>query len=261
MNVTIDDVGFRDKLNQLAARGLDTGRVLAVEGRKLLEEVIRQTYPSNQAQGKARVNADLAKVFAPVDAAAIRMARRNQKKSAADYLPLWTAKGGKLFATSHENFQPDLTADGMDAVMSQRRNARGRVNSFKPRTTAATGKRTMINRIVVRQPEFNRFKRMKLSHVGKLRAGWGHALKSLGASLPEWVTRNLTPDTGYVVNNTGHGASPGLTVANTAAGARTNCLGILQRAMNARRMAIGENIKRMLKFGPGASGDYGYAQK
>ncbi|NDA68664.1 MAG: hypothetical protein EBY09_18865 [Verrucomicrobia bacterium] len=259
--VTIEDIGFRDKLNQLAARGLDAGRVLKVEARRLLAEVVRQTPPASQGQGRAAVNRDLAKVFAPVGPAEITLAKRTQRKSAADYLPLWTSRGGKLYAVTHENFQPNLSADAMAKTLDHKRDSRGQVRTFSPRLVAQTRKRTMVNRIVVKRTEFNRFKRLKLSHVGKLRSGWGHALQSLGASLPDWVTRNLKPETGFVVNNLGQGQSPSLTAGNTSAGARTNCLGILKRAINARRMAIGENLKRMLKHGPGASGDYGYAKE
>ncbi|NBR87388.1 MAG: hypothetical protein EB141_13345 [Verrucomicrobia bacterium] len=261
MQVTVEDIGFRDKLNQLAARGLEAGRVLRVEGRRVLQEVMRHTYPESRQQGENKVRGDLAKVFLPVGPESVTMGRRSQKKSAADYVPLWTVKTGKLYATAHANFKPDASESEMSAIHKSKRNSRGSVRNFAPKLAAATPKRTMVNRIVVRRTTFNRYQRAVLTHVGKLRAGWAKGLQACGVTPPNWILRNATPDAGYVIDKLGKGDAPSLTVANTSAGAASMLHGFLTRALNARRMAIGENLKRMLKHGPGASGDYGYAKE
>lgn len=263
MNATIEinDAGFRNELNRLNMMGLDMGRVLKVEGRRLFEDVMRQTYPKQQAQGSGAVKRDLRKLFFPVEPQAIQFGKRSvKKKSAADYVPLWTTTGGKLFGATLENFKPTLSQEGFAAIHKSQRNSRGRVNAVHAQKfTVATDKRTMVNRIIVKRSDFNRYQRTVLTHVGKLRSGFAHTLLRLGVSVPSWIQRNATPETGFVVDNLGTGATPSIVSGNTAAGA-SQMQGIVDRAVAGRVKAMQTNIARMMKFGKGDSGDFGYAK-
>lgn len=255
--VQIDDLQLRNRLNQLAGFGLQTGRVLRVESRRLLQDIIKELPPKQRRQGESAIKLDLLKVFFPVDSHAITFARRAQKKAVADYVPLWT-DAGRLFACTHANFKPDLDANGMAAIHRQKRNAIGRVSGGGRMFIKAGPKRTMVNRIVVKRTEFNRYAREAATHVGKLKAGFAIALTSVGGSQPEWVMRNAQPTEGFVVNDLQNGPSPSITVGNTSAGANRITASVVQKAVERRIKSIGENVKRMALHGPGASGDYGY---
>lgn len=256
--VQVDDLYFRDKLNQLSSMGLETGRVLRVESRKLLQDIIKNMPPNDRRQGEAAVRVDLLKLFFPVESHAIAFARRSQKKAVADYVPLWTTGGGHLFACAHANFKPDLDAGGMAQIHAVSKNDKGRVRGGGRMFTKATPKRTMINRIVVKRAAFNAYAREVATHVGRLKGGFTVALLSVGGTQPSWVTRNAKPSEGFVVNNLGRGASPSITIGNTSQGANRLTRQTVEKAMGWRVKSIAENIKRMLKFGPGAASDYGY---
>lgn len=255
--VQIDDVKLRDALNRLAALGLDTGRVLRVESRRILESIIRQAPPSDQALGKGAVKTDLRRVFMPVEGSIIRKAR---KTSQGGFQILWATSTGQVFASRPEHFKPDAGPSELAALHQQHRGANGRVSGMGARVKKQGNQLNVFNRYVVPRAAFNRYQREKLANVGKLRAGFGHAAQQVGAMLPSWVRRNLTPDTGYVHDNLKTGDSPSLTAGNTAPGSSTRLRSIVNRAVNARVKAIATNVARMIKHGAGKSGDYGYAK-
>lgn len=257
VSVEIDDVRMRVALNRLALLGLDTGRVLRVESRRILESIIKQSPPPDQSVGKGAVKADLRRVFMPVEGRVLRKAR---KTSAGGFQILWATPAGQMFATRQENFKPDAGASELAALHAQHRKANGRVAGMGPRVKKQGNNLNVFNRYVVPRAAFNRYQREKLSHVGKIRAGFGHAAQRVGSMLPSWVRRNLTPDTGYVHENLKPGASPSITAGNTAPGSASRLRGIVTRAVNARVTAIGKNVARMIKHGAGKSGDYGYSE-
>ena len=257
-NVQIDDVRMRDALNRLASLGLDTGRVLRVESRRILESIIKQSPPPEQALGASAVKSDLRKVFLPVEGSIIRKARKTES---GGFQILWATDSGQLFATRQEMFKPDAGPSELAAIHAAHRKNNGRVSGLGPRVKKQGATMNVFNRYVVPRAAFNRYQREKLAHVGKLRSGFGHAAQKVGALLPSWVRRNLTPDTGYVHDNLGQGESPSLIAGNTAPGSSSRLAGIVNRAVNARVKAIAKNVARMIKHGRGASGDYGYAQE
>lgn len=254
--VEIDDVRLRDSLNQLAALGLETGRVLRVEGRRILETIIRQTPPPNQAVGRGAVEGDLRRVFMPVESSILRKVKA---KGSGEFQILWATQSGHVFGVRNEFFKPEANVSDLAALHAKHRKQNGRVAGLGPRVKKHGGQLNVFNRYVVPRQVFNRYLRQQLSHVGKLRSGFGHAAQKVGSNLPSWVRRNLTPDTGYVVDRLQKGESPSIVAGNTAPGAEARLAGIVQRAINTRAKAIAANVARMIKHGPGASGDYGYA--
>lgn len=257
-SVEIDDVRLRDALNRLASLGLDTGRVLRVESRRILESIIKQSPPPEQSLGRGAVKSDLRKLFVPVEGGILRKAR---KTSQGGFQILWATDNGQLFAVRKEHFKPEISAGEMAALHRQQRGANGRVAGMGPRVNKQGDKLNVFNRYAVPRAAFNRYQREKLAHVGKLRSGFGHAAQQVGAMLPAWVRQNLTPDTGYVHDNLRSGESPSIVAGNTAPGSATRLAGIVKRAVNVRVKAIASNVARMIKHGSGKSGDYGYASE
>lgn len=264
VSITINDAGLRHELNRLNQMGLSMGRVLKVETRRLLKDIVRLTHPQNKAQGETAVSRDLRRIFMPLDPGQMKLATRLNKRggqvvAAVDYVPLWT-KNGKVFGTPRENFQPDMTEQEMHALHQSKRvkgKVRGRGHA---KLAVITNRLTVFRRVVVKRATFKRYERQVLSHVAKMRAGFAQGLKALGESVPNWVSRNIGPSVGYTVVNIADGnAKPGITVSNHSPGVVEKMGETVQLAVNARAMAIEKNIARMVKHGAGKSGDYGYA--
>lgn len=264
LSITINDAGLRHELNRLNQMGLSMGRVLKVETRRLLKDIVRLTHPQNKAQGETAVSRDMRRIFMPLDPGQMKLATRLNKRggqvvAAVDYVPLWT-KNGKVFGTPRENFKPDMTEEEM-RVVHQSKRVNGKVRGQgHAKAQLITNRLTVFNRIIVKRAPFKRYQREVLSHVGKMRAGFAQGLKALGESVPGWVDRNIWPAVGYTIANLNDGnAKPGITVSNHSPGVVEKMGETVQLAVNARAMAIEKNIARMVKHGAGKSGDYGYA--
>lgn len=264
--ITINDDSLRHELNRLNQMGLSMGRVLKVETRRLLKDILRLTHPDNKAQGETALKSDLRKLFMPLDPGAMALSKRlikqgkkSGKVSAVDYVPLWT-KGNKVYGTMRENFKPDMGEQEMGSVHESKR-IKGVISGMgHAKISVITGKLTLFNRIIVKRSNFKRYERSKLTHVGKMRAGFAQGLKALGESVPSWVSRNIGPAVGYTIANINDGnAKPGIIISNQSPGAAEKMGKTVQWAVNARSMAIAKNIARMVKHGQGKSGDYGYA--
>ena len=249
--VQIDDVQLRARLNQLAGFGLDMGRVLKVESRRLMEVLIRKTPPPIEAKGRDHVNADLRKVFFPLADQAVAKAQ-----ASGDHVRLWANPSGEVFAAKPENFTPnaDLRAE------HQKRRVNGRVKSGRAAFAKEGPKFNVIQRRIVPKSRFEAYRREVLTHVGTMRSGWAYAAQAVGARLPQWVRRNMKPENGFVIDHINSKMAPSLTVGNTTPGVEKFMGQTLRAAIRSRVGSIGQNIKRMLKYGPGASGDYGYAR-
>ncbi len=256
--VEIDDVRMRDALNRLVSLGLDTGRVLRVESRRILESIIKQSPPPDRSIGEAAVKTDLRRVFVPIEASILRKARKN---SQGGFEILWATASGQLFSVRPEHLKAQAGQSDMAAIHAQHRKENGKVSGLGPRVKKHGGNLNVFNRYAVPRAVFNRYQRERVKHVGKLRAGFAHAAQQVGASLPHWVRRNMTPDTGYVRDNLTAGDSPSIVAGNTAPGSASRLAGIVKRAVNARVKAIAANVARMIKHGSGKSGDYGYASE
>lgn len=268
MRVTVDMKPLNQRFYDLQKLGLSGHRILRVETRRILQSVMKQTYPKTSSQGAGAVRRDLRKVFMPVEPRVLQFGNRQVKSSikggaSLDYVPLWTTSGGVLVACKRENFKPFATAETMAEIHKRARGKSGRVSGFGGAVSAIQrGKLNFINRIVVKRAEFNRYQREVVRHVGKLRSGFARALQAVGGRVPAWVARHAQGEggpTGFVKVSNAGGFKNSITIGNTAAGARPRIGGILQRVVAGRVKAIGKNIRRMMKHGPGKSNDYGYA--
>lgn len=264
VSITINDDKLRDQLNRLHKMGLSMGRVLKVETRRLLKDIVRLTHPDNKAQGETAASRDLRRIFMPLDPGQMRLANRLKKRgglvvAAVDYVPLWT-QNGKVFGTPRENFKPDMSEQEMHTIHQSKR-VKGKVRGQGYAKLAVISKRlTVFRRIVVKRSPFKRYERQVLSHVGKARAGFAQGLQKLGENVPAWISRNIGPGVGYAIADIADGnAKPSITISNQAPGIVEKMGDTVRWAVNARAMAIEKNLARMMKHGAGKSGDYGYA--
>lgn len=265
MSATVDMTGFNAKIGELQGFGLSTGRILKVESRKLLQSVMSQTHPKQKAQGENAVRRDLLKVFAPVSDKVANDATP-MHGTAEGFTKLWVADNGKkVIAVKTPNFKPSASLESLAAIHKATRGNDGRVHGtgFGVRREVR-GKLNFINRVVIRESTFEAYQKKVLTHVGKLKSGFARALAAVGGSAGQaWIKRHAQGaqgPTGFVQMNL-QGEKPSITIGNTAAGAEPRLGGIVQRALAGRVKAITTNIRRMVKYGPGKAGDYGYATK
>ena len=268
MSNTVDMTEFNRKVGELQGFGLNTGRILKVESRRLLESVMRQTHPKGKAQGEAAIRRDLGKVFYAVDSKTAANATP-MTGSSAGFTKLWVTPGSdrnKVVCVHTPSFKPNASIQTMEAIhKSKRRNDDGRVHGTGNEVVRIVkGRLNMLNRVVVSEAAWEAYRKHVSAHVGKLKSGFLRALVAVGGSAGQaWVKRHAqgtSGPTGFVTMNL-QGEKPFIVIGNTAAGAEPRLGGIVQRALAGRVKAITTNIRRMVKFGPGKSGDYGYATK
>ncbi len=264
--VQIDDVRFRDALNRLASLGLQTGRVLKVEAKALLREIIKRTPPDDRAQGENAIKQDIfggrkvnvggGNLVKTIGIFFIigENANAAQGKDGAAYFP----RRGGGYAVEHNYWKPNATVQEMaDVHNAARSRATGRV-SIAGSMTKKVGRWRFVDRMTVKRSAANRYFRHIKQHVGKLKGGWAVAANALGINLPSWITRHANANQGFVLDDLGNGPSPSITIGNTSKGARSKTESAVKRALYNRAVKIKINVKRMLKHGSGASGDYGY---
>lgn len=269
--VTIEDVRMRDALNRLAALGLDTGRVLRVEGRKLLKEIIKRTPPDDRAQGENAIKQDIFggrkvnlghgnRITTIGIFYVIGENPRATRKKNGDVMLFASNDGSEIFGTESNHYRPNASIQEMAEVhQAARSRATGRV-SIAGSMTRAVGRWRFVDRMTVKRSAANRYFRHVKKSVGKMKGGWGQAAQAVGISLPSWVSRHASTANGFVIDLLGKGDSPSLTVGNTTNGVRKKTMSAVSRALHNRVVSIRQNVARMIKHGAGKSGDYGYAK-
>lgn len=259
--IEVDDVRYRAMINDLVSRIGDSGRVLRVEGRKLLEFIQGATPPRNYQQGKTRVQADLRKVFFPLDTEDARSTKRSLKKSDGTMVELYFTKAGQCFSAKREDVKLKASNAEMAQIHQSLRGPRGRVSGRGNRIEKdpRNAKNNIINRTIVSRMNFRRYQSEILKHVGKMRGGWGPGMMALGGKVPGWVSKNSASENGRVINGLSS-KNAYIIVSNTTPGVATEMGEALRRAIASRARAIAKNLLRMAKHGPGKSGDYGYAK-
>lgn len=269
--LTIDDARFAEALNNLSDFIGDSGKVVQIEGRALLKEVFRQTPPPNQLQGREKVKSDLRKVFMPLDStdfsaakrahkAKLRAAKRIRKNVEDDNLrELWVTRGGVVFYTDAANFKPDASIEELKKIHQSKRNQYGRVSGVGQRVVKRSPKEAYINRVAIKRSLFNKYQRQVLQKVGTMRSGFAPALQKLSVSVPGWVSRAFKTSHGAAVANFS-GPNAFIEFKNTTPGVVREVGRAFKTAMENRAHKMAVNLRRMIKYGPGKSGDYGYGR-
>lgn len=269
-SVEIDDVSMRDALNRLASLGLDTGRVLRVEGRRLINDIVSLTPPTggqsrvsqfvtidvnSRKQGELAVAKDLANIFEVLSDSTYAYVRRTNKAQFPRAISVWQNGSNKrVIDIDHLG----TSIDEMRAFHRRMRSrATGRTPILRRHREDGLGRWKAYERMVVSKSMLEAYKREVKRDVGKMKGGWAAAASALGVSLPRWISRHASGD---CVANLGRGDSPFIAAVNRTSGVASKTVSVVQWAMRRRANAIRINVARMIKHGAGKSGDYGYAQ-
>ena len=268
--VKVDDVKMRDALNSLVDLGLDTGRVLKVEARRLLKEVIKRTPPDDRAQGENAIKEDI------FGGRRVNLGRGNVIKTIGifwiigdaskpqfrnDGVAQFFTNQGEVIGTEQRFYRPNASVEEMQRVHeAARSSATGRV-SIAGSMTHSVGRWRFVDRMSVKKSTANRYFRFIKQHVGKMKGGWAVAAKSLGVNVSAWIDRHAGSQNGYVNQSLGKTDSPFITIGNTSRGVEKKMASAVKRALHNRAESIKLNVARMIKHGRGASGDYGYASE
>jgi hypothetical protein len=259
----VDDTVFRDRLNALAMHVGDAGKVLKQEAKMLIREIVSKTPPKTAQQGRNKLESDLLKVFFPIEAEDFKNAKRDLK-NASGFVKLWVTRGGFVFYVEQNKFLPDASLDQLRAIHERHRGRKGRVVSVSGRTgnqkfTKRNDKEVYLNRYVVKGSVFRRYLRERSQKVGTMKSGWGQAANLLSVPLPAYVTRQIKPSHGRVIDDLSDKTSPSVTIINSTPGIAEEMGWVVERALNSRALSMAQNLKRLIKYGPGKNGNSGYA--
>lgn len=169
------------RIRELAQKGLvDPGMgTLSVQGKLLLEHVMRLTPPRNLAQGKKRVQLDLEKIFRPLDSSKFKNESISKLIRKGDPVA-WNNFSRNL---REGNLRDSIAVVPTKAIHQQNRNKRGRAFD-RPRQNMVTLKpqQRTLKQIIMESQQ----------NVGFAKAGWVRAYTELrGDRTPEWVQRHF----------------------------------------------------------------------
>jgi hypothetical protein len=169
------------RIRELAQKGLvDPGMgTLSVQGKLLLEHVMRLTPPRNLAQGKKRVQLDIEKIFRPLDPSKFKNESISKLIRKGDPVA-WNNFSRNLREGS---LRDSIAVVPTKAIHQQNRNKRGRAFD-RPRQNMVTLKpqQRTLKQIIMESQQ----------NVGFAKAGWVRAYTELrGDRTPEWVQRHF----------------------------------------------------------------------
>lgn len=201
------------------------------------EKLIKFTPPKSASVAKKNIAQDIGKVFADLG---------NTKWEDKSLAKMWRAgnfEGIKKALDKHPD-RESLPIFKYERIFKQpirnihkkALNSRGRVPKKWQTRYAVAGK-----------GEHKKYVKKFQGHVGTARSGWLAAVSKLGGKAPAWVSKHGTRFGEFVDRN--YGDSPYVELINNV---RTFPRGtmpmkILTRAIRAQRMAMGSNIKRLLR--------------
>ena len=274
----IESEKFRLELNRLAGLGLEFGRILKVESRRLVKTFINFTPPFKGAsrvnqfetidvnareQGERAVERDIARVIRPIPDSLLQFLLRNNKVSFPQVFTIWHYGTMK--------FYKDVEHLGMTVAevrafhQKMRSNSSGRTPFFRLTPGMDLREYTGRNkpRIMMACPAsvYKAYVKEAKSHVGKMKGGWAVAAQRLGVGLPSWIARHANQAQGDFIDQSGNKQTPFVVLVNRSRGIGDKVPGnIVRQSLEIRAKAIAANVERMIKYGVGQSGDYGYAK-
>lgn len=115
-----------------------------------------------------------------------------------EIVSLFTNKHGKQYGVEKKLYRPNASVGDMIAHRDKYRSkTTGRMSRAGLRTRNV-GRHVFIDRMVVSKAAANRFLKELYRRVGYMAAGWANAARSLGGSLPGWMTRHQARGSGRV---------------------------------------------------------------
>lgn len=193
------ELAFRlNNIRQLAREGLvDPGMgTLSVQGKLLLEHVMRLTPPRNLAQGKRRVEKDYEKIFRPLNPTLFKSQKVAALIRSGDPVA-WHNFSSKIGTRS--TFERMRTADTLfqatddlkgtvavvpsKAIHNANRGKRGRAfDRPNPKMVTLKPQQRVLKQLITQSQQ----------NVGFAKAGWVRAYTELkGDRTPEWVQRHF----------------------------------------------------------------------
>ena len=211
--------------------------VIKQQGRLIGEKLIKFTPPKSVSTGKKNVASDIGKVFA--DLGNTRWEDKSLNK-------MWRAGNFDGIKKALEN-HPDK--ESLPIFKYERIFQKPIRNIHKK----AIGKRGRVPNkwqtryAVAGRGEHKKYVKIFQDHVGVARSGWLSGVQKLGGKAPTWVSKHGTRFGDFVDRN--YGDSPFIEIINRV---RTFPQGsmpmkIMTRALRAQRMAMENNIKRLLR--------------
>lgn len=258
-SLQFDDARFTDSLNRMAAFIGDAGKVVKFEAAALVKELQRRTPPNDLASGRRAVEKDLRRIFLPLDKRDLATANKMERKNGG--VKLWVTSGGNVFYADAEKMKLQAGASELYTIHDRHRE-KGRVKGLGQgghRFTKRADKEIFANRYVVNAAAFYELARRKIANVGTMKSGWGAAADLLGVRQPNWVKRAQKPRNGSVTAQLS-GPNSFVEISNTTPGVATEMGHVFRGALLSRAASMERNLRRMIKYGPGKSGDYGYGR-
>jgi hypothetical protein len=249
----------------------DAGKVVKTEAKALTKQIIALTPPQGgssrisqfveidvgaKRQGELAVAKDLKGIF---DVIPDRLhARLIKENPGVREMKVW-------LSGSHTKFVVDR--DFLGTNLGQMREFHSRLRSkstghpprFKLHRADGMGRSKSRDKMVVSKSLYEAYRAEVWRYVGQQKGGWGQGAKLLGVAMPSWIARHANGRNGFVVAAL-NGPSASITLGNHTPGAVTNCQRIVQAAMQYRAAFMERNLRRMIKYGPGKTGDYGYGR-
>lgn len=226
-NETQELAGFANALSDfIKQRKITVEKALRLQGRLLVQRLIKFTPPETYKQGRDRVRADVrksAKLITPIAfrSEAIQKLVRRKKNTALSKVfgrfKSGKTKGAKSSAFNARHIGQHHTSRGKDGRVKRNLRSGGEVTPDVAKVNAYT--------------------RRIQENVGMAKGGWAKAFKMLGGRPAGWYNRHSSK--GRFVDEAGHKTHPYLLIRNQSpwAGSRDAKRNVL-RAIDSRRRDI-----------------------
>lgn len=215
LSLQIDSRLMTDKLNQLSdcldgrGQGGDASRMIENETRSFLRRQIALTPPKTKEQGEQAIQRDLMKIFTPIDEEFMGIVGSQFGVSGID---TWITSSDTKKDLHLQWDKLDPSGGGMQSFHQANRNRRGRTLNLKRKVVS------WYSPYVVTKQSFAAYMNKVIAHVGRRKAGWAVALKSVGGTVAGWIWRHVDSAPGDVVNNLKVKGHPSITMRNYAPG-------------------------------------------
>lgn len=232
MSAEVDYSKLERKLARyIGELGMNAIDVVKDQSRLLLKAVIKITPPNSNSQGRKAVFSDIAKSMTPIypenfrgpHAAHIREIL--EKKDMVGFQAFLLNQKNKWRNWRIEKFSPELHRKAQ--------NGQGKVTKSQHVFVAETR-------------EWEKYVKKQQSHVGREKCGWWPAYRSLGGTLPNWITRHTEGARGSFNDSQLNSKSfPSFTMRNFSHGIG-GASRLIREAIRIRGEAMEKDIKRRL---------------
>lgn len=197
------------------------------------KNAIKQSWNTQKRAGEKAIKRDVAKVFQPLRSLAFL--KNVQWAAAVQKMIRRRDIAGLEKFLKEKGVRNQVIEEATVEIHNQHRNKRGRA------------KKSGGPYLVLKAPSIKKVEKHQIGHVGKAKAGYVPALRTLGREIPpEWVTRHSTP--GFVQDRTWNPLKPSIRVSNDVGyGYSFAHMNIPGTAIEIRGKTAGREIRESLK--------------